>query len=90
MKKYGILTLLACIVAVLAVAGAGCTGTTTEPDYVVGIDGAADADSHRLRVDVRPLEGERFGAAHAGVGDESPQREQFVFQLVAVPGEEQG
>ena len=40
MKKYGILTLLACIVAVLAVAGAGCTGTTTEPDYVVGIDGA--------------------------------------------------
>ena len=39
MKKHGILTLLIGIVAVLAVAGAGCTGTT-EPDYIVGIDDA--------------------------------------------------
>ena len=37
MKKHGILILLIGIVTVLAVAGAGCTGTT-EPDYVVGID----------------------------------------------------
>lgn len=28
MRSHGILTLLVCIVAVLAVAGAGCTGTT--------------------------------------------------------------
>lgn len=39
MRTHGILTLLACLVAVLAVAGAGCTGTT-EPDYIVGIDDA--------------------------------------------------
>lgn len=39
MRTQGILTLLVGIVAVLAVAGAGCTGTT-EPDYVVGIDAA--------------------------------------------------
>ncbi|MFA5614283.1 MAG: ABC transporter substrate-binding protein [Methanoculleus sp.] len=36
MKMHGILPLLACIIAVLAVAGAGCTETV---DYVVGIDG---------------------------------------------------
>ncbi|MCT8338137.1 amino acid ABC transporter substrate-binding protein [Methanoculleus sp. Afa-1] len=40
MRTHGILILLVGIVTVLAVAGAGCTGTTTEPDYVVGIDGA--------------------------------------------------
>jgi len=50
MRKQGILTLLVCIVAVLAVAGAGCTSTTEESgaageaglkdSYIVGIDGA--------------------------------------------------
>ncbi|WP_292730394.1 ABC transporter substrate-binding protein [Methanoculleus sp.] len=47
MRMHGILTLLACIVAVLAVAGAGCTGTTEQTSgaelkdsYIVGIDGA--------------------------------------------------
>ena len=47
MRTHGILTLLACIVAVLAVAGAGCTGTTEQTggaelkdSYIVGIDGA--------------------------------------------------
>ncbi|MDK2990489.1 ABC transporter substrate-binding protein [Methanoculleus sp.] len=47
MRTHGILTLLACLVAVLAVAGAGCTGTTEQTggaelrdSYVVGIDGA--------------------------------------------------
>ncbi|CCJ37164.1 ABC-type amino acid transport/signal transduction systems, periplasmic component/domain [Methanoculleus bourgensis MS2] len=47
MKMHGIFTLLACIVAVLAVAGAGCTGTADQTDgaglkdsYIVGIDAA--------------------------------------------------
>lgn len=47
MRMHGILTVLACIVAVLAVAGAGCTGTTEQAggaelkdSYIVGIDGA--------------------------------------------------
>ena len=45
MKMHGILPLLACIIAVLAVAGAGCTGTVDQTDgtglkdsYIVGID----------------------------------------------------
>lgn len=46
MRSHGILTLLVCIVAVLAVAGAGCTGTTQaggdelKDSYIVGIDGS--------------------------------------------------
>ncbi|MDV2482122.1 amino acid ABC transporter substrate-binding protein [Methanoculleus sp. Wushi-C6] len=50
MRMRGILTVLACIVAVLAVASAGCTGTAEKPgdvsgaelksSYIVGIDGA--------------------------------------------------
>jgi len=39
MRTHGILILLVGIVTILAVAGAGCTGTT-EPDYIVGIDDA--------------------------------------------------
>jgi len=39
MRTHGILILLVGIVTILAVAGAGCTGTA-EPDYVVGIDAA--------------------------------------------------
>lgn len=45
MRMHGIYALLACVVAVLAVAGAGCTGTVDQPEglkdsYIVGIDGA--------------------------------------------------
>jgi polar amino acid transport system substrate-binding protein len=47
MRTRGILTLLVCIVAVLAIAGAGCTGTTDrtggaglKDSYIVGIDEA--------------------------------------------------
>ena len=57
---------------------------------VVGIDCAADADAHRLGVDIRPPERQRLAAPHPCVGDQPPQREQLIVQLVAVPGEEQG
>ena len=47
MRMHGIFALLACVVAVLAVAGAGCTGTADQTDgaglkdsYIVGIDDA--------------------------------------------------
>lgn len=47
MRMHGVLALLACIVAVLAVAGAGCTGTADQASgselkdsYIVGIDDA--------------------------------------------------
>ena len=40
MRMHGILTVLACMVALLAVIGAGCTGTTDDQTYVVGIDGS--------------------------------------------------
>ena len=57
---------------------------------VVGVDRAADADSAGLLVDVRPLQSECFRAAYPGLGDKPPQREQFVVQLVAIPGEKPG
>lgn len=47
MRMHGILTVLACMVALLAVIGAGCTGTTGQAggsglkdSYIVGIDGS--------------------------------------------------
>ncbi len=48
MKMHGIFALLACIVAVLAVAGAGCTGTA---DQTCGAAGAGLKDSYIVGID---------------------------------------
>ncbi|HYO85851.1 MAG TPA: hypothetical protein VES01_05260 [Dermatophilaceae bacterium] len=52
------------------------------------VDRAPEADPAGGEVDVGPAQREGLGAAHAGVGEGAPQREQVVVQLIEVPSQE--